>query len=883
MKENASPPKYPLRFFRWFCHQNLRKYIEGDLMELYSERLNEYGKRKADWKFIIDVLFLFRPGIIRPASEYGNLNNYDMYRSYFKIAWRNLLKNRGFSFINIFGLSVGMSTCVMIMLYVMDEMSYDKHHADGHRIYRIAIEEKGERWVGTPAPVAEALKKDLPETEQVTRFLRFPGVEKVLLKYDQQQGQFFENNAYYVDSTFFEVFTYEFRFGDKHSALDAPNSIVLSEEIAARFFGDEDPVNKVLQVGLPFGEFSYTVKGVFRNTAKKSHIPSNLFLSMSNNDIGDWVKTQTNWATNNIFHTYVKLREGTDAKEFESKLHDFMERNGGKDLKESGFAKNFFIQPLEDIYLRSNFGFEITSGGNIRYLYVFTSIAIFLLVIACINFMNLSTARSERRAKEVGMRKAIGASKGSLVTQFLGESVLMSGLSLVVTIILVQLFIPAFNQLTQRELSLLQSPDIFIWLTLLALGTGVLSGLYPAFYLSSFNPVAVIKNKIRSGISVASIRKGLVVFQFTISIILILGAMLINQQMEYMSNQNLGFNKSQRIILPIQTNESNSNANTLKTELLNNSQVIVAAKGSTYPGIESINSMLFYTEGKTKKEGVDIRTVFAETDYVEALGIELLQGRAFSEKFTNDQNAIVLNEAAAKKLGYTAENVVGKSIYFEFQGSVQQMQVIGVVRDYHFESLHQAIKPLVLTKFPLFDGPTSYMIAEAKSTDYSRLIASLKETWSKVNPNSPFTYTFLDQDFQRNYEKEARTSMLIRYFTLIAIVIACLGLFGLATFTAEQRAKEIGVRKVLGASVFQIVSLLSGGILKLIAGAIIVASPIAYFIMNEWLQGFAYRINIEWWVFVVAGVTALMTALLTVSFEAVKAALMDPVKSLRSE
>jgi putative ABC transport system permease protein len=769
------------------------------------------------------------------------------------------------------------------MLYIVDESSYDKHHKDGNRLYRIASEVKDEKWVAAPAPMAEALKKDFPEVEQSTRLMRFPGAEKMLLKYEQNQKQFFENNAYYVDSTFFELFSYDFKFGDIHTALSGPNTIVISDEVATKFFGNENPVDQVLKVGLSFGEFSYTIKGVFKNTEKKSHIPSNLLLSMNNGDIGAWVKSQTKWATNSIFHTYVKLIEGSDASAFENKLPDFLNRNGGEEFKAAGFTKELFLQPVEDIYLHSDYGFEVALNGNIKYLQIFASIAAFVLLIACINFMNLSTARSEKRAKEVGIRKLSGTNKSALIGQFLGESLLMSGLALMLTIIMIQLLIPAFNELMDKRLSLMQLPNIFIWLTSLTVLTGLLAGLYPAVYLSSFKPISVLKGVTGSTISAVTIRKGLVVFQFSISIALILGAILIAQQMNFMSSQNLGFEKSQKIILPIQTAEANASTNTLKKELLNNSQIMSVGKGGAYPGIESVTSMLFYAEGKIATENVDVQTIYTEPDYIETLGIELLQGRGFAQEFKNDEGALILNETAVTGLGYTPDNAVGKRVYFELENVTQSMQIIGVVKDYHFQSLHHRIKPLALSVHPLFSLPTNYLILDVKSIHYAELITTLQETWNKINPNSPFTYSFLDNDFQMNYEKEERTSRLIQYFTLIAIVIACLGLFGLAAFTAEQRIKEIGVRKVLGASVSQIAILLSKDFMKLVVLAIILSSPIAYYFMDEWLSGFAYRVDIRWWVFVVAGAGAVFIAIFTISFQAIKAGLMNPIKSLRSE
>jgi putative ABC transport system permease protein len=417
----------------------------------------------------------------------------------------------------------------------------------------------------------------------------------------------------------------------------------------------------------------------------------------------------------------------------------------------------------------------------------------------------------------------------------------------------------------------------------LTLLTGFLAGLYPAFYLSSFKPVAVLKGKLRNTISAGTTRKGLVVFQFTISIVLILAATLISNQMTFLRSQSLGFAKTQKVILPIQTSESNKNASTLKTELLANSMVISAAHASTYPGIENVYDMLFYAVGKTINETVDIISTHVGEDYIETLGIELLQGRGFSNAFTNDTSALVLNEAAVKELGYSVMNAVGRSIYFDYQGKTFPMNIIGVVKDYHFQSLHQKIKPMALSIAPLFSSPNSYLIINVKTDDYANLLVRFEKIWSKINPDSPFGYSFLDKDFQKNYEKEDRTLSLIRYFTLIAIVIACLGLFGLTRFSTEQRVKEIGVRKVLGASVLQIVTLLSKDYIKLVLLSIIIASPIGYYVVNEWLQAFAYHIDISGWVFAAVGLAAILMAIITVSFQAISSALANPVTSLRSE
>ncbi len=812
-----------------------------------------------------------------------------MFNNYFKIAFRNLSRNKAFSFINIFGLAIGLATCLLIMLYEFSELGYDSHNKDADRIYRMASAAdlkgnvKENAWAATSAPIAWGLKTDMPEVEDVTRLLKFPTLDKMLLKYGQgkESKQFYETNGYYVDSTFFRIFTYEFKHGNMLNALNEPNSIVISEELAQKIFGNENPVGKVINIGMPYGDFNYTVKGVFKDAGIKSHIPAHFFLSMRNGDVGTWVDLQTNWATNNIFHTYVKLKAGTEPKTFDKKLKPFIDRRAGTDLKALGVARQLILQPLKDIYLHSDLDDEISPNGSITRLYILGSIALFVLIIACINFMNLSTARSEKRAKEVGVRKVMGAEKKSLVFQFLSESILMSCLSLLLALLLASVLLPLFNNLTQKNLRLFDQPLIWISITGLTLFTGVLSGLYPAFYLSSFKPIEVLKGKLLNTFSATAIRKGLVVFQFTISICLVLGTIVITQQLNFLENQQLGFNKKQQIILPLQDQNAIKNYLPLKNELLKNAGIKTVTSGSTYPGITNIEDMLFYPDGKTIHDVVDIHLANIENDYFETLGFTILAGRGFSKEFTADSNSIVLNEAALKELGYDVKSAVGKRLHYVFQGIHNTMQIVGVVKNFNFESLYNSIKPFGFNT--LLGNKYSYVIVNVSKNNYTGLLKEMDQSWKKINPNIPFVYSFLDKDFQNNYEKDQRASVIVSYFTFIAILIACLGLFGLSAFSAEQRVREIGIRKVLGASMGNITSLLSKDFIRLVLIAIIIASPVAWFGMNKWLQGFAYKIQISWWMFASAGLLALFIALLTVSFQAVKAALANPVKSLRSE
>ncbi|MEO6328453.1 MAG: ABC transporter permease [Ginsengibacter sp.] len=810
-----------------------------------------------------------------------------MIKNYFKIAWRNLLRNKAFSFINIFGLAVGLASCLLIMLYIFDESSYDKHQKNGDRIFRIAaINNKGETWAATSGPLAFTLKNNLPEVDEATRLMTFPDIARMLLKYESgsEKKQFFESNGYYVDSTFFQLFTYNFIYGNAATALNEPNSLVISEEISHKFFGNKNPVGKPLLINTPFGEFNYTIKAVFDGSEYKSHIPASYFLSMRNNDMWNWVKQQTALVGNGVFFTYLKLKKGVDAKLAERKVQSYFDDKAGADMKAMGFKNTLFFQPVKDIYLHSSVGNEIGSNGNITYLYILGTIAAFIIIIACINFMNLSTARSEKRAKEVGVRKVMGAEKKSLVWQFLGESFMMCIMSLVIASLLVQILLPYFNNLTQKNISFFDNDNLIFWIVGLTLLTGLFAGLYPAFYLSAFKPIAVLKGKIINSFSATALRKGLVIFQFTISICLVFAAIVIWRQLTFIKDQQLGFNKNQKLVLPLQASYRNSENNytALKNELLKYPEVKSVTSGSAYPGVVNLNDMLFFGEGRSTKDNVDVHITAVENDYIETLGFQLLSGRAFSKDFTADSAGIILNEVAVKQLGYDVTNAVGKKIQFDIGNFKGAMQIVGVVKNFNFESLHNQIQPHGFTT-TMFSNRYGYFIASLNTNNYAAVLKKIERTWAKLNPAVPFEYSFLDQDFQRNYQKDQLTSDIVLWFTIIAILIACLGLFGLSAFSAEQRTKEIGIRKVLGATVSQVTMLLSKDFIKLVSTAVLIASPLAWWAMNKWLQAFAYKINISWWIFVLAGCIAVFIALVTVSFQAIKAAIANPVKSLRTE
>ncbi|WP_373493402.1 ABC transporter permease [Aquiflexum sp.] len=802
-----------------------------------------------------------------------------MLKNIFKTALRSFRKNLSISLINMIGLGVGLATCILLLLYIWDESSYDKHHRDLDNLYRVAINFPEGNSAASPAPMAFSIKSEFPEVLQSARLLKYPMLESMILNYEGggELKVFNETNGYYVDSTFFDVLTYEFVSGNPKTALSENNTMVLSQSLARKIFGEKNPINEVITIGLPEGNFDYSIKGVFGNSPK-SHIRANFFLSIINSDIGNWVSSETSWPNNNMFHTYFRMQEGRTMDEMESKMQDFYQ---GK-LKESasvGVSLSLFLQPVRDIYLKSDLGYEVDTNGNYRNLFVFGSIGFFVLLIACINFMNLSTARSEKRAKEVGVRKVIGAGKHELVKQFMGESILMSIISLFLAILLLLLLLPMFNNVAEKSLDLFGNPLLFPIILGLTLLTGVMAGIYPAFYLSGFKPVSILKGSKGNGFAAVAIRKGLVVFQFVISIALIAMAFIIQGQMNFLVDSNLGFDKEQQLIVPLQSEESRTNFAAFKTQLQSRHGIRMVSGGSSYPGLKVLQDWLLYPEGKTIDDVVDVYINRISNDFFEVLDLDILVGRGYSEEFTENSGRLVINETAAKAYGFEVEEAIGKHLNMDWRGEVVTWEIIGVVRDFHFESLHKNIKPLA---FP-YTGQPPFLVAKVETERMADLISFVEQTWKSVNPTTPFAYSFLDQDFMRNYESEKRTSTIILYFTVIAILISCIGLFGLAAFTAEQKTKEIGIRKVLGATTWNITTLVSREFLVLVVVAILIAAPLGYYAAEKWLENFAYKIDLSIWTFVVSGLVAVLIAYGTVSYQAVKAALANPVDSLKSE
>ena len=813
-----------------------------------------------------------------------------MFSNYLKIAWRNLRKQRGLSFINIFGLAVGLACCLLITLYVLDELSYDRYNAKANRIYRIHSDVKfggnDMQMAVSPDPVGPTLKQDYPQVEQ---FVRLHERGTWLVKRAGSTNSLREQNITFADSTLFDVFTLPLVAGDSRTALASPNTVVISESAAKRHFGNQDPMGQTLTFN---NDQNFKVTGVIRDMPANSHFRSDFFPTMLS-DGYQWGQ----WLSNN-HHTYIVLREGTDYRQFERNFAAVIEKYVGPQaqqfigitlaqFRQAGNRFRFSLMPLTDIHLYSKQTIELAPNGDIQYVYIFSAVALFILLIAGINFMNLATARSAGRAKEVGVRKVLGSERQQLMGQFMTESVLMTALAMVLALVIVTVSIPFFNDLAAKQLSIgsLLSPYWLPLLIVLPIAVGLLAGVYPAFFLSSFKPISVLKGPVNVSFKGAGLRSGLVVFQFMMSVVLIVGTIIVYRQITYIQSKNMGFKRDQ-VLTVNDVYALGKQAETFKQEVLRLPGVVSGSISGYLPTPSNRSDNSFFPEGNIdQKKAVNMQAWGVDHDYVKTLGMNIVQGRDFSREFGSDSSGIILNETAAKLFGGT--NIIGKRV-LRFTDSqlktTRTYTVIGVVKNFHFESLRRNISALAMV-LDANSGAASFRLGGTplSSTNLPALIGQIETKWKRVAPGQPFSYSFLEDSFDAMYRAEQRIGTIALTFAILAILIACLGLFGLAAFMAEQRTKEIGVRKVLGATVFSIVGLLSKDFLRLVLIAIVIASPIAWYAMNRWLNDFAYKIDIEWWYFALAGLLAVGIAFLTVSFQSVKAALMNPVKSLRSE
>ncbi len=860
-----TPPQLFLRFFRWFCSPDMASHIEGDMMELYYERAAQKGKFNADCKFVVDVLLLFRPGIIRqlnlqPTFHYGIL------KSSVTSGWRNMLRNRKFSFINITGLSLGLTCSILILLWVRSETMMNSYHQDIDRIYVVtSCEFSGDERNGshdTPGLLGEELKSVIPEVEFSCSYAWYQfhnfSVDDKLRKL----------NGNFASEDYFKIFSYPFLLGDRNTALNSPESIVISRTMAKQFFGSpEAAIDQTIRYE---NWKDLKVTGVFEDIdpqryAQKFNYIINWKLFTEQNP---WIKVWHNSGPT----TYLKLHNGASAERVNAKIRHFIKKYDNEyselDRLELG------LQPFSEKYLHSNFKNGYVSGGRIEYVRLFTIVAIFILVIACINFMNLSTARATKRALEIGVRKVNGAIRNTLVYQFLVEAMIYVILAVVVAIALLHLALPSFNLLTGKTIvSPVNESWFWIGIASVTLFTGIFAGSYPAFLLSSFKPILVLKGKVSPRGSSTSLRKGLVAFQFALSMILIVGTVVVSQQVNYIHTKNLGYSRDNMIFVSL-SGATASNFETFKEEALKISGVSNVTYMSQRP-IDIDNST-----GSVAWEGkpTGILPTFTQAavgyDFIKTMKAELVNGRDFSPLHADSSNYII-NEAALKIIGY--DDPIGKPLTFWGNPG----SIIGVVKNFHFNSLHVPIQPIILRlKKDSWGGLAIIRIADGKLEE---AISGLEALHQKLNPDYVFAHQFADEEYRYLYTSEQVVQDLSKYFAGIAIIISCLGLLGLVIFTTEQRSKEVGIRKVLGASVPGIVGLLSKDYIKLVVISTLMSTPVAWYIMDNWLQGFEYRTQIQWWIFPLAAILALAVAVFAVGIHATKSALQNPVDSLRSE
>ncbi len=806
-----------------------------------------------------------------------------MFKNYLKTALRNLKRYKGYSFINLMGLAIGISCCIIIMIYIQDEFSYDRTTEDYDQIYRITLQvqtpDSGEiQTARTPPPWAPSLLEDFPEVENYVRF-KTPLVSWLVSREETNQ-RFNEKGFYFADNTVFDFFGFDLIKGHLQTALIEPRSIVLTESTAKKYFGDSDPMGQVLRLD---NAYDFLITGVMKDVPRNSHFSFDILASFSTLSVipiygGVEYASWRNGRGPDLY-TYLKLMEGVSPEFLEDKMPEFLQNHIGNILNQMNVQFSPHLQPLSEIHLRSNLDAEIRANSDIRYIYIFSAIAIFILIIACINFMNLSTARSASRAQEVGMRKVIGADRKQLIFQFLGETLFLAVLALFLSIILVFLFLPLFNSVSGKDLQpVFWKPWIILGLVGITVFVGLVSGSYPALFLSSFHPAAVFRGAIKAGKTNVSLRKFLVVFQFTLSIVFIIGTGIVSTQLRFIKNKQLGFDKEQVVVLPMGDPRARQIYLTFKERALQDPNILAVSGTSSVPG-GLIGVLLMLPDNALPGQEVTMEHFMVDHDFIDAMGIELIEGRTFSLEFPTDtMEAFILNEAAVKHLGWEG-NVLNKRIVLH---NFKEGRVIGVVRDFHANSLHQSIEPLILHIAP---DPDAFwqLVVRIAPHDFDRILVSLEEAWSEIYPQDPFVYSFLDEDFDSLYRQEKQRGKVFLVFSILAIFIACLGLFGLASFTSEQRTKEIGIRKVLGASVESIISLLSIDFLKLVLVGNFVAWPVAYFVMNSWLGNFAYRVPMNMGIFFAAGLLALVIALTTVSFQAVKTALTNPADSIRTE
>lgn len=800
-----------------------------------------------------------------------------MLKNYIKIAWRNFSRHKGFMILNIGGLAIGIAACLIISFFVKNELSYDSYHKDVDRVYRVAIDIQANAdsrvFAMTSFNLAPTLKKDFSQVEKAASLWK---QDNKLVKFGKEKA-FYENNFFLTDPEIFDVLTIPLLKGDAETALSRPATLVIAEGTAEKYFGADDPIGKVLRIN----DQDFEVTGVMQELADNSHLKLNLITSFATIEQEEWFQsTAENWFATMVY-TYVKVKEHVDIPAFENGIKTAANAYVGDQFKELGFTFSYFIQPIQDIHLYSNLSYEAEVPGNPINVYVFTVVAVLILLIAALNYINLTTAQSAKRAKEVGVRKVIGAAQRSLFIQFVCETLLLTLVALVVALLIVFVSSPAFESLSGQEFHLNQVFTFPFVASLLGLTLilGISSAIYPALFLSSFKPVRVLKGSLSIGSKGASLRKVLVVCQFSISMMLIVGTIMVYQQLNFMKDQQLGFDHEQMLVLPVRGGNSMAESyERINNEFQKHSSIVSVTSSASIPG-RGVDNFSTSLVGEADDKTQSMFYLFVDAEFLKTYGMEMLAGRPFNKLIKSDvESGFLINEKAVKAFGWAnPEDAIGKTMEAGFG---REGKIIGVYKDFHYRSLQAPIEPLVLAINPNRFG---YISLRINTNDLPATMAFVENTWQELFPQKPYEYAFLDEEFNKQYVADEKMGKTFLLFTSIAIFIACLGLFGLATFVAQQRTKEIGVRKVLGASVSGIVALLSKDFVKLMIISFVIATPLSYLLISKWLDNFAFRINIGWEIFVIAGITTLTIALVTVSFQTIKAALANPVKNLRTE
>jgi putative ABC transport system permease protein len=874
MNKKSRPPNPALHFLLVFMDLEERENFAAYVDSVYGDLLLNKGQRSARIWFW-SQFFQSLPQLVIKSVE----GEVVMIKNFLKIAIRCIKRRKIYSFINITGLAIGMAAAVLILLWVRNERSYDRFHANADRIYRAAqvfhYDDYHLEQANTPAILAPTIVEECPEVELATRVRGYEDDYLVIA----DDKKFNESGLGVADQLFFTLFSFPVVDGNPKTILSEPQTVAISERAAEKYFGGSSAVGRTLRI---FDQ-DFLVSGIFKNMPDNSHFHLDVlcsFLSFERYQKPHW--------SLNVFKTYVLLREGSSLEALQGKLDNivknymFDSEERYEAVRAKGNYTRFPLRPLTDIHLRSHLLWEFEVNGNDTYVKFFTIIAVFILLIAVVNYTNLSTARSASRAKEVGIRKTVGSTRASLVRQFLIESILTSLISLTLALIFIRILLPAFRQLVGKpwlQFHYIQNPLILLAFAALAVLIGVTAGLYPSFFLSSFNPVAVLGRKLNHGLKSSILRNGLVVFQFSLSIVLLVGTLVVQKQMAFVQSQNLGFDRDQVVVIET-FGELGQKLSALKETLLSDPSVVAVSASSSVPGT-SFTNVGFRLEGTTNYPGTNLFIV--DQDFLDVMQLEMVEGRFFSREFPTDAQALILNESKVHALN--ADDLLNKRIEGWVGGDQNYwFPVIGIVKDFHYESFHEPIKPLAIVMLNgVCPWPEAYLSVRIQTGQVREAVAHIRDTWDRIMPGTPFEFSFLDRIYDDQYRNEERTGRVFTIFTFFALFVACLGLLGLASFAAEQRTKEIGIRKVLGASVPGILLMMSREFTRWVLLANITAWPIAYYIMHRWLQSFAYRSGIGWLVFILSGFIALAIALLTVSFQAVKAAVANPVESLRYE